>query len=301
MFNTKCLTDFDRHGRLPLVDAILNLERNTRGAALSPVILAHTPVTMAAIASLNVNALFGKKAPAKKAPAKKGPAKKGPAKKSPVRSAGTRRQGNVGPNRTLWNGWESNPEPPAYLDGSLPGDAGFDPFGLSKPVEYLQFDLDSLDGSAAVNPIGQVIGKLKKVDNAPTERTIVVRTTRVSASSGRSRCVFRATRRDRKPAREPRVANIQMPVTREADAASGVLVDMWLGSGVFANARAPSPRLRAASPSRFSTQPGTTRLSRRDSLVFGTPRRRRSPVDGRLDRNDDSTLTPRNPLLGSPP
>jgi len=136
-------------------------------------ILAHTPVTMAAIASLNVNAVFGKKAPAKKAPAKKGPAKKGPAKKSPVRSAGTRRQGNVGPNRTLWNGWESNPEPPAYLDGSLPGDAGFDPFGLSKPVEYLQFDLDALDGSAAVNPYGRVIGKLKKVDNKPTERTIV--------------------------------------------------------------------------------------------------------------------------------
>ena len=137
---------------------------------------------MAAIASLNVNALFGKKAPAKKAPAKKGPAKK-----APVRSAGTKRQGNIGPNRTLWNGWESNPEPPAYLDGSLPGDAGFDPFGLSKPVEYLQFDLDSLDGSAAVNPIGQVIGKLKKVDNAPTERTIVVRKNAISARRGLAR------------------------------------------------------------------------------------------------------------------
>jgi light-harvesting complex II chlorophyll a/b binding protein 4 len=123
---------------------------------------------MAAIASLNVNAVFGKKAPAKKAPAKKAPAKK-----APVRSAGVKRQGNIGPNRTLWNGWESNPEPPAYLDGSLPGDAGFDPFGLSKPVEYLQFDLDGLDGSAAVNPYGRVIGKLKKVDNKPTERTIV--------------------------------------------------------------------------------------------------------------------------------
>ena len=124
---------------------------------------------MAAIASLNVNAVFGKKAPAKKAPAKKTAAKK-----APVRSAGVKRQGNIGPNRTLWNGWESNPEPPAYLDGSLPGDAGFDPFGLSKPVEYLQFDLDGLDGSAAVNPYGRVIGKLKKVDNKPTERTIVV-------------------------------------------------------------------------------------------------------------------------------
>ena len=120
-----------------------------------------------AIASNTIVAVFKKKAPAKKAPAKKG--------KAPVRrAAGVKREGNVGPNRTLWNGWEANPEPPAYLDGTLPGDAGFDPFGLSKPTEYLQFGLDSLDGSAAINPYGRVIGKLKKVDNKPTERTIVV-------------------------------------------------------------------------------------------------------------------------------
>jgi hypothetical protein len=211
-----------------LVDAILNLERNTRGAALSPVILAHTPVTMAAIASLNVNALFGKKAPAKKAPAKKGAAKK-----APVRSAGTKRQGNIGPNRTLWNGWESNPEPPAYLDGSLPGDAGFDPFGLSKPVEYLQFDLDSLDGSAAVNPIGNVIGKLKKVDNAPTERTIVVRKTRDFRASRARDGNFRHARRARKPAREPRVANPTTPFSRETNAARGDLADPRLGSSTL--------------------------------------------------------------------
>jgi light-harvesting complex II chlorophyll a/b binding protein 4 len=115
---------------------------------------------MAAIASLNVFAAVGAKKVAKKAPVK--------------RAAGGKRSGNIGPNRTLWNGWEANPEPPAYLDGTLPGDAGFDPLGLSKPTEYLQFDLDQLDGSAAVNKIGGVIGKLKKVDNKPTERTIVV-------------------------------------------------------------------------------------------------------------------------------
>mmetsp|Transcript_318 Transcript_318/g.1466 ORF Transcript_318/g.1466 Transcript_318/m.1466 type:complete len:278 (+) Transcript_318:1180-2013(+) len=123
-----------------------------------------------AIASNPIVALFKKKAPAPK----KAPAKKGLKGKAPVRrTAGVRREGNVGPNRTLWNGWEANPEPPAYLDGTLPGDAGFDPFGLSKPTEYLQFGLDSLDGSAAINPYGRVIGKLKKVDNKPTERTIV--------------------------------------------------------------------------------------------------------------------------------
>ena len=144
----------------------------------NPVILAHDKAaTMAAIASLNVSAVFGKKAPVKKAPVKKAPVKKIGAKKAPVRkSSGGKRQGNIGPNRTLWNGWDSNPEPPSYLDGTLPGDAGFDPAGLSKPVEYLQFELDSLNQSAAINPIGGVIGKLKKVDNKPTERTIVVRT-----------------------------------------------------------------------------------------------------------------------------
>ena len=57
----------------------------------------------------------------------------------------------------------------------MPGDRGFDPFGLSKPTEYLQFDLDALNQSAAKNPSGKVIGKLKKVDNAPQARTIVVR------------------------------------------------------------------------------------------------------------------------------
>ena len=134
---------------------------------------------MAAIASLQVNALFGKKAPAKAAPAKKAtlkkaapvkksaPVKKTVTKKAPARkAAGAGRKGNIGPNRTLWNGWD---------DGTLPGDAGFDPAGLSKPVEYLQFGLDSLDQNGVINASGNVIGKLKKVDNKPTERTIVVR------------------------------------------------------------------------------------------------------------------------------
>jgi len=124
---------------------------------------------MACIASLNVSAAFGKKkaAPVKKTAPKK---KSAPAKRGASSGA---RKGNIGPNRTLWNGWESNPEPPAYLDGTLPGDAGFDPFGLSAPTEYLQFELDALNQSAAINPSGNVIGKLKKVDNKPTERTIV--------------------------------------------------------------------------------------------------------------------------------
>ncbi|MCA0763311.1 hypothetical protein KUO11_23745, partial [Vibrio vulnificus] len=44
------------------------------------------------------------------------------------------------------------------MDGTLVGDYGFDPLGLGKPVEYLQFDFDSLDQNLAKNPAGDVIG-----------------------------------------------------------------------------------------------------------------------------------------------
>ncbi|RRT73264.1 hypothetical protein B296_00033538 [Ensete ventricosum] len=44
--------------------------------------------------------------------------------------------------------------------GSLVGDYGFDPFGLGKPVEYLQFDFDFdlLDQNLAKNTSGDVVG-----------------------------------------------------------------------------------------------------------------------------------------------
>jgi light-harvesting complex II chlorophyll a/b binding protein 4 len=54
--------------------------------------------------------------------------------------------------------WFPGAVAPDYLDGSLVGDYGFDPFGLGKPVEYLQFDLDSLDQNLAKNLAGDVIG-----------------------------------------------------------------------------------------------------------------------------------------------
>lgn len=41
--------------------------------------------------------------------------------------------------------WLPNAEAPEWLDGSLPGDRGFDPAGLAKPAEYFLFDVDSLD------------------------------------------------------------------------------------------------------------------------------------------------------------
>jgi light-harvesting complex II chlorophyll a/b binding protein 4 len=55
--------------------------------------------------------------------------------------------------------WYPTAVAPEWLDASLPGDRGFDPLGLSKPTEYIQFDLDGLDQNAPKNPAGRVIGK----------------------------------------------------------------------------------------------------------------------------------------------
>merc|ERR1719213_1103010 len=66
--------------------------------------------------------------------------------------------------------WLPNTSRPAWLDGSLPGDRGFDPLGLSKPVEYLQFELDQLDQNQAVNKAGNVVGSFKPdVDQVTSE------------------------------------------------------------------------------------------------------------------------------------
>ncbi|GKV06013.1 hypothetical protein SLEP1_g17951 [Rubroshorea leprosula] len=54
--------------------------------------------------------------------------------------------------------WFPGAEAPYWLDGSLVGDYGFDPFGLGKPAEYLQFELDSLDQNLAKNVAGDIIG-----------------------------------------------------------------------------------------------------------------------------------------------
>ncbi|KAJ1411326.1 Chlorophyll A-B binding protein [Sesbania bispinosa] len=65
--------------------------------------------------------------------------------------------------------WYPGAKAPEWLDGSLVGDYGFDPFGLGKPAEYLQFDLDSLDQNLAKNSAGDVIGTRTEVaDVKPT-------------------------------------------------------------------------------------------------------------------------------------
>ncbi|XP_038981698.1 chlorophyll a-b binding protein CP29.2, chloroplastic-like isoform X3 [Phoenix dactylifera] len=59
------------------------------------------------------------------------------------------------PDRPLWFPGAKAPE---WLDGSVVGDYGFDPFGLGKPAKYLQFDLDSPDQNLAKNQAAEVIG-----------------------------------------------------------------------------------------------------------------------------------------------
>merc|ERR1711966_67178 len=86
-------------------------------------------------------------APAKKASLFKKKAAPAPVKKAPKASGG----------RPLWL---PNTEAPEWLDGTLVGDRGFDPFGLGKPAEYLQFELDALDQNTDNNPAGRVIGTL---------------------------------------------------------------------------------------------------------------------------------------------
>ncbi|KAH7435905.1 hypothetical protein KP509_06G083500 [Ceratopteris richardii] len=54
--------------------------------------------------------------------------------------------------------WYPGCKPPAWLDGSLVGDYGFDPLNLAKPAEYLLFDFDSLNQNLAKNSAGEIIG-----------------------------------------------------------------------------------------------------------------------------------------------
>jgi len=82
-------------------------------------------------------------------------------KKTAPKKAGTVRQGGVG-----YKKFEGRPmylpnvEAPAWLDGSMIGDRGFDPLGLSKPTEFIQMDIDELDQNKAQNKMGGVVGTI---------------------------------------------------------------------------------------------------------------------------------------------
>uniref|UniRef100_A0A7S0RGY3 Chlorophyll a-b binding protein, chloroplastic n=1 Tax=Chlamydomonas leiostraca TaxID=1034604 RepID=A0A7S0RGY3_9CHLO len=90
------------------------------------------------VSTVRVNALF-----------------KGGSQKS--RRSGTERQGGVGYRKYQADAlWLPNTERPEWLDGSLPGDRGFDPLGLSRPSDFVQIGVDENDQNAAQNVKGSV-------------------------------------------------------------------------------------------------------------------------------------------------
>lgn len=79
---------------------------------------------------------------------------------APARKAGTQKSAGF----RKYDGdalWLPNTTRPDWLDGTLPGDRGFDPLGLAKPVSYIQYDLDSNNQNLAVNKKGGVVGEFK--------------------------------------------------------------------------------------------------------------------------------------------
>merc|ERR1711959_291844 len=125
--------------------------------------------------------LLKKSAPTKTKPAKKTMAPK-PVLSRPAPRPNTRTQkvaaqpvlkGGVGYRKYDGDAlWLPNTTRPAWLDGSLPGDRGFDPLGLAKPVAYLQFDLDQLDQNQAQNKAGGVVGSFKPSADEVTSQSL---------------------------------------------------------------------------------------------------------------------------------
>ncbi|XWS65859.1 hypothetical protein CRYUN_Cryun05aG0150000 [Craigia yunnanensis] len=66
--------------------------------------------------------------------------------------------------------WFPGANPLEWLDGTMIGDRGFDPFGFAKPAEYLQFDLDSLDQNLAKNVASEVIGVINEMEELKPTR-----------------------------------------------------------------------------------------------------------------------------------
>lgn len=104
---------------------------------------------------------FGTKQVGKKPAAKKPAVKKAaPVSKKSGTVTAPARTGGAGYRKYSGEAlWLPNTTRPEWLDGSLPGDRGFDPLGLAKPAEYLQIDVDELDQNAAKNKPGEIIGQ----------------------------------------------------------------------------------------------------------------------------------------------
>jgi len=107
------------------------------------------------------------------------PKKKAPAKtpaKAPKKKFGFSGKPQVGKTSTSQEKfgrelWLPNTEPPEWLDGTLPGDRGFDPLSLSKPAEFIQMSTDQLDQNAAVNKAGSEEGRFRVLPATVTEES----------------------------------------------------------------------------------------------------------------------------------
>ena len=119
---------------------------------LSPTRFSSTPYTSAmATAAAATSSFMGARLPDVHSNAGRVQARFGFGRKKAAPKKSVKRQ----TDRPLWFPGAKAPE---WLDGSLVGDYGFDPFGLGKPAEYLQYDYDSLDQNLAKNVAGDVIG-----------------------------------------------------------------------------------------------------------------------------------------------
>lgn len=84
-------------------------------------------------------------------------------------SAGTRK-GGVGYRRYQGDAlWLPNTSRPAWLDGTLPGDRGFDPLGLARPSDFVQIGVDENDINAAKNFKAGVDGTFQAQPDQVTE------------------------------------------------------------------------------------------------------------------------------------
>eukprot|EP01023_Acetabularia_acetabulum_P016722 TRINITY_DN1826_c0_g2_i1.p1 TRINITY_DN1826_c0_g2~~TRINITY_DN1826_c0_g2_i1.p1 ORF type:complete len:266 (-),score=45.61 TRINITY_DN1826_c0_g2_i1:532-1329(-) len=88
---------------------------------------------------------------------------KASSKSASKKASGTVRTGGAGYRKFGGDAmWLPNTSRPQWLDGSLPGDRGFDPLGLAQPAQYLQVDLDQNNINGAVNKAGVIVGSYQE-------------------------------------------------------------------------------------------------------------------------------------------
>ncbi|GAX79424.1 hypothetical protein CEUSTIGMA_g6865.t1 [Chlamydomonas eustigma] len=74
-----------------------------------------------------------------------------------TKKSGTERQGGAGYRKYSGDAlWLPNTTRPEWLDGTLPGDRGFDPLGLARPGTFVQIGVDGQDQNLAKNEKGGV-------------------------------------------------------------------------------------------------------------------------------------------------